>query len=342
MPSSSPPPPTCTLPMVRSALEAGVHVFCEKPFTLDDADGTALTALAAERGLVTQVGYHNRFVAAFGEAEEAARRPAPSATSPTSLAEAYGPVVLAPQGRYLAQPRSPRAAAASTTTRRTRSTCVQWYLGSPTSVAGSRAQPDLLRRDRRRGRQHPHVPRRRHRPGVGQLVGRVAAQDDHQDQRVGHRGPHLRRPPGAAGLPPRHRTRAGGLPHRAGTSGTPPSSASSRGSTCAARSTARRPTPSSDESRRVAARAPTPSRPGWRPTASSPSSRRTPLPPQRLPSASPPAPRAQPARTSGPTSARRRPGRSRRAAAHRTPGPGARGGQPDGNDFSSVTTSSSA
>ena len=51
-------------PMVRTALEAGVHVFCEKPFTLDDADGQALTALARERGP------HHRRVQAGGGGDD--------------------------------------------------------------------------------------------------------------------------------------------------------------------------------------------------------------------------------------------------------------------------------
>ena len=65
--------------MVRQALERGIHVFCEKPLVIDPDDGARLTALADERGLVTQVGYHNRFVGTFGEVQAAARRSAPSA-----------------------------------------------------------------------------------------------------------------------------------------------------------------------------------------------------------------------------------------------------------------------
>ena len=53
--------------MVRTALERGLHVFCEKPFTLSVKDATELTALARSKGLVTQVGYHNRFVGPFAE-----------------------------------------------------------------------------------------------------------------------------------------------------------------------------------------------------------------------------------------------------------------------------------
>ena len=53
--------------MVRMALGAGVNVFCEKPFCLDPDVSENLARLAEECGLVTQVGYHNRFVGTFGE-----------------------------------------------------------------------------------------------------------------------------------------------------------------------------------------------------------------------------------------------------------------------------------
>ena len=136
-------------PMVRTALEAGVHVFCEKPFTLDDADGQALTALARERGLVTQVGYHNRFVAAFAELKRLIDAGALGEVTHV-VAEAYGPVVLAPKGgtwrsrrsvrwrlplRLRGPPDRPRAVVPRHADRR----------------RGQSAQPDLLGRDRRRG-----------------------------------------------------------------------------------------------------------------------------------------------------------------------------------------------
>jgi predicted dehydrogenase len=61
--------PTSThAPIVRKALEAGLHVFVEKPFCLDVAEGEALATLAEEKGLVNQVGYHNRFIGTFREA----------------------------------------------------------------------------------------------------------------------------------------------------------------------------------------------------------------------------------------------------------------------------------
>src|SRR5690606_17870777 len=53
--------------MVRTALERGLHVFCEKPFVLDPVEGEELARVAESKGLVNQVGYHYRFVAAFQE-----------------------------------------------------------------------------------------------------------------------------------------------------------------------------------------------------------------------------------------------------------------------------------
>src|SRR5262249_7347183 len=43
--------------VVARALEAGVHVFCEKPLTLAAAESLELEAAARERGLVLQVGF---------------------------------------------------------------------------------------------------------------------------------------------------------------------------------------------------------------------------------------------------------------------------------------------
>lgn len=121
--------------MIREALQRGINVFCEKPLVIDPADSAALTALARERGLVTQVGYHNRFVGAFREVHRLLEAGA-IGTVNTALAEAYGPVVLKPAGRTW---RSQRATGGG---------CLYdyaahplnlltWYLGEPESVSGS-------------------------------------------------------------------------------------------------------------------------------------------------------------------------------------------------------------
>lgn len=123
-------------PMVRTALEAGVHVFCEKPFTLDDTDGQALTALARERGLVTQVGYHNRFVAALAELKGLIDAGALGAVTHV-VAEAYGPVVLAPKGGTWRSRRSSGGGCLYDYAAHPID-LVQWYLGMPTGVEGSR------------------------------------------------------------------------------------------------------------------------------------------------------------------------------------------------------------
>jgi scyllo-inositol 2-dehydrogenase (NADP+) len=80
-------------PMIRKALDRGLHVFAEKPLTLDAGASRRLAELAAEKRVVAQVGYHNRYVGTFAEA---ARLLASGALGKIShaLAESYGPVVL--------------------------------------------------------------------------------------------------------------------------------------------------------------------------------------------------------------------------------------------------------
>jgi len=84
-------------PMVEQALARGIHVFCEKPFVLDVADGERLVALAETNRLVNQVGYHHRFVGAFQEAAQVVSSGALGRVHHVR-AEAYGPVVLRKKG----------------------------------------------------------------------------------------------------------------------------------------------------------------------------------------------------------------------------------------------------
>jgi predicted dehydrogenase len=88
-------PTTTHGPMVRKALERGLHVFCEKPLTLSAAESESLSALAASKGLIAQVGYHNRFIGTFNEIKRLLDAGALGRISHVQ-AEAYGPVVLKP------------------------------------------------------------------------------------------------------------------------------------------------------------------------------------------------------------------------------------------------------
>jgi myo-inositol 2-dehydrogenase/D-chiro-inositol 1-dehydrogenase len=47
--------------LVGAALDAGLHVLCEKPLALDPAIGDALAPVAAARGRVLQIGFWRRF-----------------------------------------------------------------------------------------------------------------------------------------------------------------------------------------------------------------------------------------------------------------------------------------
>lgn len=83
--------------MVRAALDLNIHVFCEKPFCLDLAEGQRLVELAESKGLVNQVGYHYRFVGAFQEMKRLVDAGVIGQIHHVR-AEAYGPVVLKPKG----------------------------------------------------------------------------------------------------------------------------------------------------------------------------------------------------------------------------------------------------
>lgn len=84
-------------PMVRKAVERGLHVFCEKPFVLDVEQGEDLARVAESQQLTTQVGYHYRFVGSFREAARVVQSGALGDIHHVRV-EAYGPVVLRPKG----------------------------------------------------------------------------------------------------------------------------------------------------------------------------------------------------------------------------------------------------
>ncbi len=54
-------PPAHNEPILRHVLARGLHAFVEKPFVLSSAQGLELAREFAEKGLVNQVGYVNRF-----------------------------------------------------------------------------------------------------------------------------------------------------------------------------------------------------------------------------------------------------------------------------------------
>jgi predicted dehydrogenase len=84
--------------MVGDALSKNLHVFCEKPMTLSAAVSKDLAEQAVARGLVGQVGYHNRFVATFAEVKRLLDAGAIGQVRHMH-GEAYGPVVLKPVGK---------------------------------------------------------------------------------------------------------------------------------------------------------------------------------------------------------------------------------------------------
>ena len=122
-------------PMVRQLLDCGIAVFCEKPMTLSAAESDELAELAAERGLVTQVGYHNRFVGTFTEVRRLLDLEAIGSVT-HGLAEAYGPVVLKPATGTWRSKRTEGGGCLYDYAAHVLN-LVNWYLGQPCAVGGT-------------------------------------------------------------------------------------------------------------------------------------------------------------------------------------------------------------
>ena len=84
-------------PMVKYALEKGVHTFCEKPFSLSIKEGEEMVSLAEKNNLVNQVGYHNHFIGTFRELRRLIKNGI-LGDLVHFTGEAYGPVVTKPKG----------------------------------------------------------------------------------------------------------------------------------------------------------------------------------------------------------------------------------------------------
>ena len=132
-------PSSSHAPLVKKALDKGLHVFCEKPFTLNPADGTDLTELAESKGLVTQVGYHYRFVGAFLEAKRLLDSGAIGNVTIVK-GEAYGPVVLKAKGSTWRSKKDEGGGALYDYAAHPIN-LINWYLGSPSRVGGSILKP---------------------------------------------------------------------------------------------------------------------------------------------------------------------------------------------------------
>ena len=121
--------------MVKSALERGLHVFCEKPLCLTSSESRELALMAGARELVTQVGYHNRFVGTFAEVKRLLDLEA-IGTVTHVLAEAYGPVVLKPRGSTWRSQRSEGGGCLYDYAAHPID-LMSWYLGEPLAVGGT-------------------------------------------------------------------------------------------------------------------------------------------------------------------------------------------------------------
>lgn len=79
-------PPSTHEPLATAALEAGLHVYCEKPLARTLSESRRLSEVAARTGRITQVGFQHRFQAPFAEAK---RRIDGGALGPIHRADLY-------------------------------------------------------------------------------------------------------------------------------------------------------------------------------------------------------------------------------------------------------------
>jgi len=84
-------------PMAKYAIERGLNVFCEKPFTLNTAQGKELVDLAGKKLLINQVGFHNHFIGTFRELKRLVNQNVLGELVHFT-GEAYGPVVTKEKG----------------------------------------------------------------------------------------------------------------------------------------------------------------------------------------------------------------------------------------------------
>ena len=82
--------------VVLTALDAGIHVFVEKPLCLDPVDSMRLADLAKRRSRANQVGYHHRFIATFRETRRLVQAGAIGEVYHIS-GSAFGAVVVRPK-----------------------------------------------------------------------------------------------------------------------------------------------------------------------------------------------------------------------------------------------------
>jgi predicted dehydrogenase len=79
--------------VVYELINRGIHIFVEKPFCLNLEDGEKLVRLVKQKGLINQVGYHNKFIGTFKEVKEIIRNGYLGKIQ-HFVGESYGPVVV--------------------------------------------------------------------------------------------------------------------------------------------------------------------------------------------------------------------------------------------------------
>ncbi len=90
--------------VISFLLKNNIHVFAEKPFTLLANQSSELANIAQKKGLINQVGYHNKFIGTFNELKKIVDHRL-IGNIYHFVGEAYGPVITRKRtGNWRAKP----------------------------------------------------------------------------------------------------------------------------------------------------------------------------------------------------------------------------------------------
>ncbi len=119
------------------ALQRGLSVFVEKPLSLSAAQSWQLTQSAQRAGVANQVGYHNRFIATFGEVRRLVRSGAIGEVYHVD-GRAFGQVVTKPKSGFTWRAKKSEGGGCLHDYASHVVDLMNWIVGPPKSVVGAR------------------------------------------------------------------------------------------------------------------------------------------------------------------------------------------------------------
>jgi scyllo-inositol 2-dehydrogenase (NADP+) len=119
------------------AIKKGLHVFVEKPLSLSAAQSWQMSQAALQGGVANQVGYHNRFIATFGEVRRLVQSGAIGEVYHVD-GRAFGQVVTKPKSGFTWRAKKSEGGGCLHDYASHVVDLMNWVVGPPQSVLGAR------------------------------------------------------------------------------------------------------------------------------------------------------------------------------------------------------------